>query len=123
MFTIHIYFNGQCKQAIGLYEKALGAELKLLDCDPEKKSGFVVHAEISIHGQTIMLNDFANNNGYSKSGGYQLVIQFDSEEKLKMAYSQMTPGGTVIEPMHATDYSPCVARFIDPFDVRWAFMV
>lgn len=123
MFTIHIYFNGQCKQAIKLYEQALGAELKMLDCDPGKNSGMVVHAEICIHGQTIMLNDFANNNRYSKSGGYQLVVQFDTEEKLKSAYSHLSPGGTVIEPMHATDYSPCVVRFIDPFDVPWAFMI
>ena len=123
MFTIHVYFNGQCRQAVKLYERALGAHVKTLICDTENDPDRVIHAEIFIHGQMIMLNDFANNDGYSKSGGYQLVLQFDTKEQLKAAYAQMSPGGNVIEPPHATDYSPCVVRFIDSFDVRWAFMV
>lgn len=121
MLTTHIYFNGNCKKAIEMYKSALGATVKTLFEDPE--SHLVVHAEILIHDQLLMLNDFGDNDGFSKSGGYQLCVQFDSEDKLKSAYSGMRAESTAISPMQPTDYSSCTIRFIDRFDVRWAFMV
>ena len=121
MLTTHIYFNGNCKQAIEMYQSALGATVKTLFEDPD--SDRIVHAEIVIHDQLLMVNDFADNDGFSKSGGYQLCIQFNSEDDLKSAYSGIQSESTVIGPMQPTEYSPCTIRFIDKFDVRWAFMV
>lgn len=122
MLATHIYFNGQCKEAIELYVKAFNATIKTI----MQKSGqeeLVIHAEIYIHNQLLMLNDFGDNDGYSKSGGYQLAVSFDNEDDLKKAYSVLKDGSTTISPMQATDYSTCVVRFIDKFDVRWAFWV
>lgn len=121
MLVTHIYFNGQCKKAIEMYKQALNATVKTLIEDTETQ--LVIHAEITIHNQLLMLNDFGNNDGFSKSGGYQLSVQFDNEADLKRAYNVMQEGSTTIEPVQATEYSPCVVRFIDTFDVRWAFWV
>jgi PhnB protein len=120
MLTTHIYFNGNCKEAIEMYKSALGATVKTIFEDPE--SHLIVHAEIEIGDDLLMVNDFGDNDGISKSGGYQLCIQFDSENNLETAYAGMHES-TVISPMQSTDYSPCTIRFIDKFDVRWAFMV
>ena len=49
----------------------------------------MVHAEIMIHDELLMLNDFGDNDGISKSGGYQLTVRFTNEEELKAAYSGM----------------------------------
>ena len=68
-----------------------------------------------------MLNDFGDNDGFSVSGGYQLSVKFDSEDELKDAYSLLKANSKVILPMQSTDYSVCVVRFVDMFDVRWAF--
>ncbi len=89
--------------------------------DPDTQ--LVVHAEIKIHNDLLMMNDFANNDGFSKSGGYQLCVQFDNEADLKKAYSVMQDGCTIVEAMQATEYSACTVRFIDKFDVRWGFMI
>ena len=121
MLTTHIYFNGECKKAIEMYQKAFGATVKTMFEDPDAK--LVVHAEILIHNDLLMLNDFGNNDGFSKSGGYQLCVQFDNEDDLKKAYSVLQDDCTIIEEMQATDYSPCTVRFIDKFDVRWGFMI
>lgn len=121
MLATHIYLNGNCEEAIALYEKALNAEVKTLIKDDN--SNLVVHAEIIIHHELLMLNDFGNNDGFSKSGGYQLSIQFNNEDELKRAYSMMKLGSETINPMQPTDYSSCTVRFIDRFDVRWAFWV
>lgn len=122
MLVTHIYFNGNCKEAIGLYVKAFGATVKIIIQSPEQDN-LVEHAEILIHNQSLMLNDFGNNDGYSRSGGYQLTVSFGNEEALKQAYSILEEGSTAISPMQAADYSPCVVRFIDKYDIRWAFWV
>lgn len=117
----HIYFNGDCKQAISLYEKAFGVSVQTLIEHSDQP--LVVHAEILIHNEVLMVNDFGNNDGHSTSGGYQLSLQFDDEAALKKAYAEMQKGSTTIEPMQPTDFSPCTVRFIDRFGVRWAFWV
>lgn len=117
----HIYFNGQCKQAIELYKSVFNATVK--DLIEDSNQLLVVHAEIMIHNELLMLNDFGNNDGISKSGGYQLSVQFDNEEALKKAYATIQNGSITIEPMQSTEYSPCIVRFIDMFDVRWGFWV
>lgn len=121
MLTTHIYFNDNCKEAMEMYKNALGATVKTLFEDSESR--LVVHAEMVINDGLLMLNDFGDNDGFSKSGGYQLCVQFNNEDDLKSAYSAMQSESLTISPMQPTDYSPCTIRFIDKFDVRWAFMV
>lgn len=122
MLATHLYFNGQCKEAIELYVKAFNAAIKTIMPMPGQEE-LVIHAEILIHNQLLMLNDFGDNDGYSKAGGYQLSVSFDNEAELKKAYSVMEEGSTTISPLQATDYSACVVRFVDKFNVRWGFWV
>ncbi len=122
MLTTHIYFNGQCNEAIQLYIKALNATVHNIIKSPEQNN-LVIHAEIFIHNQLLMLNDFGDNDGFSQSGGYQLSLRFENESELIKAYSVLKAESTTISPMQATDYSPCVVRFIDKYDVRWGFWV
>lgn len=122
MLVTHIYFNGQCKEAIEFYVKAFNATIKSIIQNPEQ-CNLVIHAEILIHDQLLMLNDFGDNDGYSKSGGYQLAVSFKNEDDLKNTYSILKEGSTTISPLSSTDYSVCVVRFVDKFDVRWAFWV
>ena len=121
MLAAHIYFNGECNKAIELYKEAFGATIKTFIEDPDTQ--LVAHAEIIIHNELLILNDFGNDDGVSKSGGYQLCVQFDNEAELKVAYSVLQDDCTIIEDMQPTDYSACTIRFIDKFDVRWAFWV
>ncbi|MCB4304500.1 VOC family protein [Clostridioides difficile] len=121
MLLTHIYFNGQCKQAIELYRQAFNATVKTLIEDSSNL--LVVHAEIVIHNELLILNDFGNKDGISISGGYQLCVQFDNKTDLLKAYNTMKNDSITIEPIQSTDYSSCVVRFIDMFNVRWAFWV
>ena len=121
MLTTHIYLNGNCKEAIEMYKSALNASIKTLIED--SNSQLVIHAEVMIHDELLMLNDFGNSDGISKSGGYQLSVRFENEDDLKRAYTIMQSESVTINSMRPTDYSPCTVRFIDKFDVRWAFWV
>ena len=85
MLVTHIYYNGQCKKAIEMYREAFDATIKTMIEDPDTQ--LIIHAEIIIHNELLMMNDFGNDDGFSKSGGYQLSVQFDNETDLKKAYS------------------------------------
>lgn len=124
MFCTHIYFNGNCKEAIKLYRKAFDAKILTIIENPESgKENQVTHAEIEIHKQKLMMNDFGNNQGVSTPSGYQLVVQFDQIDQLEKAYAEFAEDSTILFPMQPTEYSPCVIQFIDRFGTRWAFMV
>jgi PhnB protein len=118
MLTTHIYLDGRCREAIQLYEKAFGAHVDKIIEDPE--DGTIVHAEIRIHRQPLMLNDTGSILDPSPAGGYQLSVQFDSQDELMKAYSLLKNDARIIFPLQATDYSDCVVRLIDQFSVRWA---
>jgi PhnB protein len=124
MLVPHLYLKGKCEKAISQYAKALGAEVKVLirhdDDDPQKG---VMHAEIYIHGQRIMLNDVGADNGHKPRNPVELVVIYDSVEELKNAYEIMKEGSQTISPMEETFYSPCVVEFRDRFGIPWGFMV
>jgi PhnB protein len=87
---------------------------------PIKKG--VLHAEIYIHGQRVMLNDVPGEI-ILKRGTQELVAIFDDTEELKKSYEIMKEGSKILSPMQAIDYSPCVVEFWDRFGVLWGFMV
>ena len=117
MLVPHLYFNGKSEEAIAQYVKAFGAEVKVLlrHSEDEPQKG-VLHAEIDIHGQRIMLND-------NDLGPPALVVIYNNEEELMCTYEILKEGGQVTAEMIETDYSPCVVGFRDRFGIDWAFMV
>lgn len=84
MLVPHLYLNGKCEEAISQYVKAFGAEVKVLirHSEDEPQKG-ILHAEIYIHGQRVMLNDIGGNNDYTQRAPTELVVIYDSVEDLK----------------------------------------
>jgi PhnB protein len=122
MLAAHIYLNGQCTEAMRVYQSAFGATVQTAIEDPEN-SELILHAKILIHGQLLILNDYGGGLDLSKSGGYQLSVQFDNKDELLAAYSVLEAGCTIVFPLQPTGYSPCVVRLVDRFDVRWALWI
>lgn len=59
-----------------------------------------------------MLNDFGDNDGYSKSGGYQLAVSFDNENELKDVYSILKDGSTTITPIEFTECRTNILNYV-----------
>jgi PhnB protein len=121
MLVPQLYLKGKCEAAIAQYVKAFSAEVKMLIPYPDKNG--IMHAEIYIHGQRVMLNDYGWNNDYKKRDIGGLGVVFDNVADLKKAYDILKDGSRTLHPMEATDYSPCVVEFWDKFGVFWGFMV
>lgn len=92
MLISHLYFNGRSEEAIAQYVKAFGAKVREVIPYPEEehKKG-IMHSEISIHGQRIMLND--NNLGLPC-----LVVIYETVEELMRSFEVMKDGGEITAP-------------------------
>ena len=123
MLVPHLYLSGRCEEAIAQYVKAFGAEVKVLirnsENDPSKG---VMHSEIYIHGQRMMLNDVSGKIDNTR-GTQQLVVIYKTTEELKKSYEIMKEESRTLSPMEETFYSPCVVEFWDKFGILWCFMV
>lgn len=131
--TPTIHFNGQCGEAIHLYQKAFGARIGCLlrysdrderDWDApltKEQESYVYHSEIYIGEQRVMMAD-NHEPDPSRSVSHFLTLTFDSADQVKKAYEALKDGGTVLVPMHSTTYSSCMVSLIDMFGVRWGLM-
>ncbi len=124
MFCTHIYLNGNCRDAIDHYKKASCVKVLKVIANPEVgKENEIIHSEIQINDQKLMLNDFGDNEGITHANGYQLVIQFQTIAELEEMYAILSDGGTIITPRQPTDYSVCVVRLKDKFGIPWGLWV
>ncbi len=126
-------FQGCCLDAIRLYEKAFGADVKYimryrdskredtLLVDPQFMD-LVYHAEMDICGSRAMLADEITDKAPSGANVLSLTATFDSPAKVRVAFSCLRPGGTVVKAMRMTTFSACVATITDKFGVTWGLM-
>jgi PhnB protein len=128
-----INLNGQCEEAMALYEKAFGATIKFMmhysDADErdwnkpltDDQKKMIYHAEMFIGNQRLMLADIIEFD-LSKGTSLFLTITFEDVAGVKQAYEVLEEGSTIVYPMVSTTYSSCFVSLIDKFGVRWALM-
>ena len=120
MLIPHLHFGGDCAAAIAAYEKAFGTTA----FDYDHRNGGIAHAVMTIHGQTVWLNDAFGNKVMSPDcGAVHLCLTFDTSEALLACYEQLKPDGDAAPPFTEEPYSPLVGNFLDRFGVLWGFMV
>ncbi len=124
MLVPQLYLNGNCGPAIALYTKAFNTDTDSIMFDPEKEPGtFVIHAEMHILGQRVMLSDYGGTAPGSPESTMEWVAIFESEEALREAYLIMNEESTTITPIGSVSFSSCMVQFVDKFGVRWCFML
>ena len=133
MVTPTIHFNGQCQEAIELYQKAFDARIGCIlhytdsiksDWDyeiPPEQEAYVYHSEIYIGDNRIMMGDNSVPDP-NKSTSNFLTVTFDTAEEVRRAYEALKEGGRIITPIEITTYSSCMASLVDRFGVRWGIM-
>jgi len=128
-------FNGQCAEAIELYEKALGAKVsstytygKSKDpkcADPAKKD-WIYHAQMKLGRSTLMLcdGDESKLEGGTRQRNNELYlcVEFDTSDEVRAAFNIMKEGGKVLEDMDTAPYSELFVLIEDKFGIRWWLM-
>ena len=121
MLVPHFHFGGRCEEAIELYTKAFETKIDFID---RNETGGVIHAEIHIHGQRVMMNDNYGSKGInSEDFSIQMVPIFKKEGQLLQCYEILKDEAISVSPPEKTFYSPLCAGVTDKFGIRWGLMV
>jgi len=115
-----LHFNGNCADAIALYENAFNTKAYNIEYRDDNK---IRHAEMDIHGQMVFLNDRFGNKDNSLDCAVHLVLTFETVDELKACYENIKEGGRIIDHFAKTPYSELVGNFMDKFGVLWGLMV
>lgn len=131
--TPNFHFNGDCKDALELYEEAFKGEILTImyyrDADSKdfpieslsnEEKDYVYHAEMNIGSQRFMFSDKVHS--ISKGQNISIVITFTDPNEVENAYALLIKEGKIIRPLSETTYSRCFTSLLDKFGNRWELM-
>ena len=124
MLIPHLHFNGNCMEAINLYEKAFNTKVDAKSLEYMSDGEKIAHAVMIIHGTEVFLNDALKflNDTFGVSCGVHLIIKFNAVDELIACYEILKADDNPA-PFYETPYSKMVGNFVDKFGVLWGFMV
>lgn len=132
---IHPYlmFDGNARDAIALYEKALGAKVENLmrfgdvpagpqgpGCadDPENASR-ILHACLRIGDAVVMLSDGPAGVPAPKETNVQVSLELDDVRDLEARFDALAAGGKVGVAPHDAFWGARFGMLTDAFGIRW----
>jgi uncharacterized glyoxalase superfamily protein PhnB len=117
-----LHFDGNCADVIKLYETVFDTIATGHDYNDSNK---ILHAEMTIHGQKIYLNDAKAfiKNTFNIDCASHLALTFNTSEELLACYHKLKPDDANVIPFVKTAYSELVGNFMDKFGVLWGFMI
>jgi len=125
----YLHFNGNCAEALALYEKAFGVKAELMrysDAPPSEgyapppgTGHFIMHAQIEVDGAELMLCDLTPDMAASFGNGISIHVSLSSEAGVKAAFDALKEGGQVDMELQETFWSKCFGLLVDKFGVSW----
>lgn len=126
----YLVLNGNAREAVDFYQKALGAELIgiQLFADmpenpefplPEEAKNLVSHAMIKVGETEMMFSDTFPGQPHQIGNHVTICIMSDDANKSREIFVALEDGGTVEMPMQETFWSPAYGIVRDKFDVTF----
>ena len=130
-FVPTLNFNGKCREAMEMYQRAFSGEVTALLTygevnDPayplkEDQKDWNYHGELTFGNQRIIMSDHVDMQ-FDVCYTCFLTAMMDTKEQVAAAWEVMKEGSTVIYPLEATFYSSARVVFVDRFGIRWGIM-
>jgi PhnB protein len=128
----YVFFEGRCEEAIGFYQKAVGAEVMFLmrckDAPPSPQGikpgteNAILHASLRIAGTIVGMSD-GMSNGKPEFKGFALTVEVKDKEEATRVFGGLAEGGQVQMPLGYTFFSPSFGMVTDRFGVLWMVMI
>src|SRR6185503_12222215 len=121
MLNPYLFYDGNCEAAFRYYEKVLGGKIEFLlradegpaDMKPEpgleKK---VMHARMSINGQTLMASD-APPGHFHKPQGFSVSLTVSDLGEAERKFKALAEGGAENMPFGKTFFSKGFGMCVD----------
>lgn len=126
----YLIMDGDAKEAIQFYEKALNAQVVMVQTFgempanpdfplPESARDRVSHANLKVGETVLMLSDTFPGQPVQSSNKVQICIMTDDAKHAKQIYEAMSEGGKVVMPLQETFWSPAYGIIEDKYGVNW----
>ena len=131
---VYLNFEGHCEEALGLYQRVLGAQVVMsmryaempnppppgrLPPGSESK---IMHTAFRI-GETLVLASDGTLSGKPQFQGFRLALSVASLEEADRVFAALADGGQVSQPLQSTFFSPRFGMLTDRFGLGWIIMV
>ncbi len=127
----YLFFDGRAEEAIGFYQKTLGAKLEMLmrfKENPEKgynppgSDEKVMHASFRVGDTAIMASD-GGCSGKAAFSGFSLSVDAKTPEDAGRMFKALGEGGSVQMPLGPTFFADAFGVVADRFGVSWMVIV
>ena len=134
LIQAYLFFNGRCEEAIGFYQRTLGAKIEMLmryrECPDPMPPGMippgseekVMHAAMRIGESLVMASD-GTCSGSASFDGITLSLTVTDRSEAARVFAALSDGGQVRMPFGKTFFSPCFGMLADHFGVGWMVIV
>ena len=128
----YLTFNGNCREAMEFYAKALGGKLEMTTFAeapgaPMADAGSrIMHARITdanhLHGDALLMaSDMPPGRTEPPASGFSLSVMCESREEEERLFAAMSEGGDVTMPLQDTFWGAHFGMLHDKFGIRWMF--
>lgn len=126
----YLVMDGNAKEAIQFYEKALDAQVIMVQTFgempanpdfplPDSARDRISHALLKVGETDLMFSDTFPGQPVQSSNQVQICIMTDQAEQAKRIYEALREGGQVVMPLQETFWSPAYGIVADKFGVNW----
>ncbi|KAF6656268.1 VOC family protein [Paenibacillus polymyxa] len=126
----YITMDGNAKEAIEFYEKALDAQLLFIQTFgempenpdfpiPAEVKERVGHATLKVGETELMFSDTFPGSPFSSGNQVSICITTDSVEQAQKMFDALQQGGQVGMPLQETHFSPAYGNVTDKFGVTF----
>jgi PhnB protein len=123
----YLTFNGQCKEAMEFYAKALRGQVVMMmkngdmpagDQMPGAAPDLIMHARIVMGDQVLMASD-ATADCHVDTRGMMVSTVVETPAEAERIYGELSAGGQITMPMAETFWAHRFGMFTDRFGIPW----
>jgi PhnB protein len=122
----YLNFDGNAREAMEFYHKALGGKLEIhpfseydMPGTPKELENKVMHAMIANDSLSFMASDRMPGPGYNQGNNFSMSIAGTDADRLRKFWESLSEGGEITMPMAKQVWGDEFGMFTDKFGVGW----
>jgi PhnB protein len=121
----YINFQGHAREALELYQRALGGELILLTADPQgppkpaTQGDSIMHGALQSGNLSIMGSDGMPEHPPTVGDNVGIVLSGTDHDQLSRAFDLISEGGVVKQALKEESWGDTFGYFTDRFGINW----
>ena len=125
--SIHLSFDGRCREAFEFYRDQLGASITLMlsygdsalaAITPQAWHGKIIHANLAFGNSEISGTDVQAYQ-YQKPQGFSVLLEVDTSLDAQRIFAALAEDGSVGFPLQKTFWSEAYGQLTDRYGIPW----